>query len=192
MDFAAFFQRLNNLTFNPLLDLLSAGCFLGGVVLTIQGLLKMAHSSCHGKPASSSVIVGYFFLGAVLISITVMMDVMTETFFGYPSSVYRSPGLAYRTGDTSLDRNLSAGAQGLFRFSYVVGCIAFIRGWFVLRSALQGRGHASFSGGVTHIVGGIGCINLSSLVDALQQTFGFKLFVIIPLQTRKILLVSLD
>lgn len=175
MDSAAFFQRLNTLTFNPFLDLLSAGCFLGGMVLTIQGLLKMARSS-HSKSASGSVIVGYFFLGAVLMSITVMMDVMTETFFGHPSGVYRYPSLAYRTGDTSLDRNLSAGAQGLFRFAYVVGCIAFIRGWFVLKSALQGRGHATFSGGITHIVGGIGCINLSSLVDALQQTFGFKFF----------------
>lgn len=175
MDAASLLQRLDTLAINPFLDFLSVCSFLLGVLFIIQGLLKMARFS-ERKSESAGKILGCFVLGTVLISLPATMDVMTQTLFGHTSTVYRYPSLAYTTGERTVDESFSRGVQWFFRAAFVMGWVAFFRGWVVLKAALQGRSHATFSGGITHIVGGVFCVNLSSVVDALQQTLGFKFF----------------
>ena len=173
MNASSFLERLETLAFNPFLDLLSASSFLVGLILLIQGLLGMARFS---EAKGGGKILVCFVLGTVLVSLPGTMDVMTQTFFGQTLSVYRYPSLSYSSGEKQLDASFSQGIRWLFRAAFVVGWVAFFRGWIVLKAALHGRGHATFSGGMTHIIGGVFCVNLSSVMDMIQETLGIKFF----------------
>ncbi|HEX2753172.1 MAG TPA: hypothetical protein VHP34_08775, partial [Alphaproteobacteria bacterium] len=57
-------------------------------------------------------------------------------------------------------------------FVMLVGYIAFIRGWFVLKAFADGQQGATVAQGLTFLIGGSLAINLGELVNALQETVG--------------------
>ncbi len=60
--------------------------------------------------------------------------------------------------------------EALMSFIMIVGFIAFIRGWFVLKSFGDGSQQASLAQAVTFLVGGTLAINLGALVNAIENT----------------------
>jgi hypothetical protein len=56
-----------------------------------------------------------------------------------------------------------------------IGVIAFIRG-LLLMSNLANESHQSgvFSKGLTHVIGGLFCINIFQVVQVIQSTFGIS------------------
>jgi hypothetical protein len=99
----------------------------------------------------------------------------------FTSSIF---GDANLMSNATIDPNVIANAtdrgriekvlEGVEVFVMIVGYIAFIRGWFVLKNfADGGQGPtASLSGGLTFLFGGALAINLGELVNALQVTVG--------------------
>lgn len=64
--------------------------------------------------------------------------------------------------------------QALLLFVALVGMIAFIRGWLVLRAFADGQQGVTLAQGLTFLVGGALAINLGHLVNALQATVGVE------------------
>ena len=62
--------------------------------------------------------------------------------------------------------------EGVMVFVMLVGYIAFIRGWFVLKAFADGQQGATVAQGLTFLFGGSLAINLGELVNALQETVG--------------------
>lgn len=62
--------------------------------------------------------------------------------------------------------------QGVMLFVTLVGMIAFVRGWLVLRAFADGQQGATLAQGLTFLVGGVLAINLGDLVNSLQATVG--------------------
>jgi hypothetical protein len=50
--------------------------------------------------------------------------------------------------------------------------IAFVRGWLIIKNAVEGAGQATVAQGFTHIVGGVLAINIYSFLEIMDQTFG--------------------
>jgi hypothetical protein len=54
----------------------------------------------------------------------------------------------------------------------LVGLISFVRGWNILRNAIEGVGQATVPQGLTHIIGGVLAMNISGFMVALDATLG--------------------
>lgn len=64
-------------------------------------------------------------------------------------------------------------SDALFGLVQVVGVMAFVRGWIYLAKAgEQGGQPNSFGKGLTHIIGGVLCINIIGTYQVLSNTFG--------------------
>jgi hypothetical protein len=68
--------------------------------------------------------------------------------------------------------SINAVIEAVMVFVALVGMIAFIRGWLVLRAFADGQQGATLAQGLTFLVGGTIAINLGDLVNALQVTLG--------------------
>ena len=61
---------------------------------------------------------------------------------------------------------------GLEVFVMIVGYIAFIRGWLVLKNFADGQQGATLAQGLTFLIGGAVAINLGEFVNAITNTVG--------------------
>lgn len=62
--------------------------------------------------------------------------------------------------------------HALMGFVMLVGFVAFIRGWFVLKAFADGQSGATLAQGLTFLLGGTVAINLGDFVNALSKTLG--------------------
>lgn len=62
--------------------------------------------------------------------------------------------------------------HGVMLFIALIGMIAFIRGWLVLRAFADGQQGATLAQGLTFLFGGALAVNLGDLVNALQASLG--------------------
>ena len=60
--------------------------------------------------------------------------------------------------------------SALVAFIGIVGWIAFIRGWFVLRAVADGSQQASITQALTFLFGGALAVNIGDVVNALAST----------------------
>jgi intracellular multiplication protein IcmC len=60
-------------------------------------------------------------------------------------------------------------------FVQVIGVIAFVRGWLILKKVVEGSGNVSLAQGLTHILGGVLAINIFQFLLIMDHTFGLNL-----------------
>jgi len=60
-------------------------------------------------------------------------------------------------------------------FFQIIGFIAFVRGWMVLKKVVEGGGNVTMAQGITHIVGGVLAINIAPFLKIMDTTFGTNL-----------------
>ena len=115
-----------------------------------------------------------FVLGAGLLALPSFLNAAGGTFFG--GTFRDTASLAYTTSsDTQAFNSL---LNALFTIISLIGLIAFIRGWFVLRNAADGRSHQTIASGFWYLVGGIMAWHMVSVIDAIQQTLGISVLTI--------------
>lgn len=109
----------------------------------------------------------FLFTGTALIfSPQIFKDLLLSTF-----GTSQITPLLYGTPPPGWTQQSITALLGLVQ---VVGVIAFIRGWIYLaRSGEQGAQQNTFGKGLTHIIGGILCINIVATRDVIWNTFGF-------------------
>lgn len=107
----------------------------------------------------------YILAGSALIfSPTIYKDVLLSTFGTTETSVLAIQNVSGWSTQAS---------DALFGLVQVVGVIAFVRGWIYLAKAgEQGGQPNSFGKGLTHIIGGVLCINIVGTYQVLSNTFG--------------------
>lgn len=159
----------------PIENLLTAFAYLSGIALLLVGISRLTKRMEEGPrgPAGFGTIMTFIASGA-LFSFGDGMGAFTSSIFG-DANLMSNATIDPNVIQNATDRGrIEKVLEGVEVFVMIVGYIAFIRGWFVLKNfADGGQGPtASLSGGLTFLFGGALAINLGELVNALQTTVG--------------------
>lgn len=151
-----------------LMQFVSAFAYVIGIYFVIMGVMEMKHfgesrgmmSQEHGlkKPLL------YLFVGAALIYLPTTIQTGLDTLWSSPNP------LAYVPVTGNAWSQLIANSFLILQF---IGLVAFIRGLIIL-THLGGHGGqpGTFAKGMTHIIGGILCINMYDTVRMVLATLG--------------------
>lgn len=156
----------------PIELLLTAFSYLAGVAFLLVGISRLTKRMEEGPrgPAGMGTIMTFIASGA-LFSFGDTMGVFTSSLFGNEDLMVRaeiSTSVVTAADGEKIERVLEA----LMLFITLVGYIAFMRGWFVLRAFADGQQGATMAQGLTFLFGGTLAINLGELINALQETLG--------------------
>lgn len=157
---------------DPLTILLSATAFVVGLVFIVRGLMKGAKYGLDPRANSVTHIMSNLLIGTVLVTVGQTLGAVLGTVFG-DSSVHQSIvdwAFIDELGDGT-ERFKEAIKYALVFFQ-LVGMIAFIRGWLIVKSAVEGNGQATMAQGITHIIGGVLAINIFYFLKVMDATFG--------------------
>jgi hypothetical protein len=155
----------------PLIDLLSITAILMGIFLIIRGLIKGAKYGTDPRSSSVPNIATHLVIGSILIVAGQSLSTMVATLFGDSTLGDSSTVLAWAQ---SLDTSGTFGTAvtAALTFFQLIGMIAFVRGWYIVKNAVEGTGQATVAQGFTHIIGGVLAINIYSFLEIMDQTFG--------------------
>ena len=156
----------------PATFLLRVFSWIAAILLLVTGIIRLTKSAQEGPrgPGGLGTILTFIASGAFF-SLADMMGVFSTSLFGN----------ATMTAHVELDKTVVTAAdalqidpfiEALMTFITIVGFIAFIRGWFVLKAFGDGNSQVSIAQALTFLIGGTLAINLGSLVNALEATVG--------------------
>lgn len=165
-------QVLNNIAdqIPALTGLVYAIVYILGVMFIIGGLFKLKHvgeqrSMMSGHHGVAGAFV-YLAIGALLLFLPSTLEVGTSTFWSTPCS-YCYP--------TPADSAFTPVFKVVYAVVNFVGLIAFVRGLVLLSHTGQQSQHGGFAKAITHIIGGIFCMNIGAFVQMVFATLGVKL-----------------
>jgi hypothetical protein len=153
--------------------MLSVLSILFGIFMVIRGLVK---ASKFGQDAKSSVpaIVANLTIGTILYTVGTSLNSIMTSVFGDsqiwgPNVVVSA--IAYDFGANT--QPFQSAVYAALTFFQLVGFIAFIRGWLIIRDAVEGaHGQKTVAQGMTHIIGGVLAVNIYRFLDVMDTTFG--------------------
>lgn len=156
----------------PMVSMLSVLCVLMGMMMVCRGLLK---GSKFGQDAKSTVpnIIANLTIGTILFTIGTSLNEIMTTVFGddnvWGSGIVTS---AIRSDFGANTQPFQSAVYAALTFFQLVGFIAFIRGWLIIRDAVEGQGQKTVAQGLTHIFGGVLAVNIYRFLDVMDTTFG--------------------
>lgn len=141
---------------------LPLGLFISGLAL-----IRLKEYSEGGGRTKLSTPILLAVIGATLISFPIATNIATETM-----------ALGAATG-TELSRVPSGGGapgaaaalEGVLLFVKMIGHIAFLRGFLILKGVAEGSQNQTVGKALTHILGGAAAININATVEILANTF---------------------
>lgn len=146
--------------------LVTAIGYVVGMVFIIMGVMKLKHlgearttMSREHSPVPPIVLI---LVGAALLYVPTTVNVGMSTFWANPSPY-------------SYNENTDVWSQYLnicFEVVQLLGVIAFIRGLIILAKLGEHGQPGQFSKGLTHIIGGIFCINIYQFIQVVNATLG--------------------
>jgi len=158
----------------PLLGLISMISIASGLYMIVRGLFKASKYGFDPKTHAMHLILINMLFGAILMTIGSNMYTITNSVFGPsplpPGSVIQWSSL----GDVSPEFALAV--QAALQFVQIIGAIAFVRGWMILKKVAEGNGQTTLAQGLTHILGGVLAINIFYFLTILDTTFHTHLF----------------
>ncbi len=154
-----------------LTSLVTAIAYVMGIYFVVMGVLKLreygeSRTMMSGQRSLQGPMVSII-IGTLLIYIPTTVQVGMATFWTNPNPY------GY---DTSSQDQWVQFIDICFVIVQFVGVVAFIRGLVIL-SALGGQSgghHNAFAKGITHIIGGIFCINIYQTVNVILVTLGLS------------------
>lgn len=160
--------------FGPMMKLISGFGYLAGIVLTMIGISRLLKSAQEGPKGPGGIGTIFTFITAgVLFSIDSIMRAATGSLFGL-TTVSTFGLLSTTTGDVAVDGHIMGVISSVIGFMIIIGLIAFVRGIFILREVAEGSGQASVMAAMSHIIGGALAVNIGSVINAVQNTFGLS------------------
>jgi len=166
--------------YSPAFNLLGILAFTIGVFFVIKGLLGATKIGTDPRSGGSpKTVLTYVIIGSILTSSAPMLKVMLVSLFGVdnPESVATANILAWANAATGADMTAANNAmRAVLAWVQVIGAIAFIRGFLVMKNAVEGSGQATIAQGLTHIIGGVMAINIIGSLKMFDATFGTGLF----------------
>lgn len=162
----------------PLISLLSILSIVIGVYLLVRGLHKASKYGTDPKAYSVPTIATSLIIGTVLIVVGQSLETMLTTLFGDPN-IASSSILSWSTLDSltgGVSDQFKTAVYAALTFFQLIGMIAFLRGWLIVKNAIEGTGQATLAQGFTHIIGGVFAINIYGIISMFDATFGTYLF----------------
>jgi hypothetical protein len=162
---------------HPIELLLISFSYISAIALLLVGISRLTKRLEEGPrgPAGMGTMMTFFASGA-LFAFGDMMGTFSSSLFG-DASVQTMADIDPAVGLSAADElKVVRTIEGVMTFIMLVGYIAFIRGWFVLKSFAdngESKG-ASLSQGLVFLFGGTLAINLGELVNVLQATVGIS------------------
>ncbi len=155
----------------PLVDLLSVTAVLMGIFMLIRGFMKGAKYGTDPRSNSVPNIATHLIIGSILVVAGQSLSTVMASVFGDGLVESSSNILAWAE---SIDTTGSFGTAvtAALTFFQLIGLIAFIRGWYIVKNAVEGAGQATMAQGFTHIIGGVLAINIYAFLEIMDQTFG--------------------
>ncbi len=157
----------------PVELLLVGFTYIAGITLLLVGINRLTKRMEEGPrgPAGLGTIMT-FISSAALFSFADTMGVFASSLFG-DSQVRANAAISATVVTNAADRaKLEVVIEAVMAFIMIVGYIAFIRGWLVLKSFADGAQGATLAQGLTFLFGGALAINLGELVNAISTTLG--------------------
>ncbi len=171
--------------YGPMFAILTALMYLVGTYFIYRGLAKSAKIGTDPRASAPQGIIALLLIGAVLISGGTMVTGMInslgiQSLFGSPSGVMDNmrhfSGINWsRVTTTTNTEAVDHAIQACLAFVQIIGLIGFIRGWMILRGAVEGTSQATVPQGLTHIIGGTMAMNMGTMLKILDNTFGMSL-----------------
>ncbi|MCE9507195.1 MAG: hypothetical protein K8R48_02615 [Alphaproteobacteria bacterium] len=161
--------------YGPISMMLTAFTYIAGVALLLNGIIRLTKTAQEGPrgPTGMGTIMTFLAAGAMF-SFGDMMGAFSTSLFGDATvSTNASIGSSVISDDADAKRVASV-IEAVMAFVTIVGFIAFIRGWFVLKAFADGHNNYTLAQGLTFLFGGVLAINLGELVNILQNTLGIS------------------
>lgn len=157
----------------PMQMLLTAFCYLAGLALLLVAISRLTKRMEEGPrgPAGFGTIMTFIASGA-LFNFGSSMGAFVSSLMGDKSLMTKITIASTVVADAADRQKIQAVLEGVEVFVMLVGYIAFIRGWFVLKNFADGQQGATMAQGLTFLFGGALAINIGELVNALQITAG--------------------
>jgi len=166
----------------PLIVLISIVAFTIGVFLIVRGLMKASKYGTDPRAYSMPNILANLVTGAILVEIGQTTGVILSTLFGTASVANQNGGESIVAGWAFIN-NLCDGSSGNCQsfvdaiaagldFFQLIGMIAFVRGFMIIKNAVEGSGQATMAQGFTHVFGGAMAINIYTVLQLFDTTFG--------------------
>ncbi len=171
-------QNLVTNIHGPMFKLLSMLSVIIGLTFIVKGLFAGVKTGTDPRASSPKTIIVNLVIGAVLISIGGVLNDLLLTIFGgttaSPSNMRNFSGIAWSTFVGSGVDTIAADntVKAILAFIQIIGGIAFLRGWLIVKAAVEGGGQATIPQGVTHIVGGAMAVNIDVMLKIIDNTFG--------------------
>ena len=160
-----------------ILALISGMAVIFGIVMIFYNMVKLSKFGTDAKTSNLTPIIGSLIIGALLIAVGQTMDISLTTLFGNNTTMatktmYKE--LAYVPGGSFDMTRFNNAMSAVFTFLRIVGSLAFVRGFFVMKNALEGSGQATKGQAYTHIIGGTLLVNMPGFIQYIEQSVGFK------------------
>lgn len=149
----------------------SLGVMLG-LFFLVTAFLRIARNSGQDGPRGSvgAGTIGRILIGAILLSFAATADIFTTTIFG--GNVLKFAGMdLHGTVDAAVEARANAAISAVLVFIQIIGFIAFMRGFLMLRAQADGASNISTAASFTHLIGGAIAFNISSFLGLIQYTF---------------------
>ena len=159
----------------PILSLISMISAVTGLYMIVHGLFKASKYGFDPKTHAMHFILINMVFGALLIAIGGNLYTITSSVFGptmvLPGSVIQWASLG------AVSPEFANAVQAALQFVQIIGTIAFVRGWIILKKVAEtgGGGQATLAQGLTHILGGTLAINIFLFLTIMDTTFGTQL-----------------
>lgn len=171
-------QMMQNFVHNiysPIFKLLALICVCVGLTFIISGLLRGAKTGTNPQASDPKAIIAQLIFGSILISAGSVLPTVLQSLFGSGDvSSMTSINLISWSSIVGSGVDTEAADQtvrAILAFIQIIGCISFVRGWMILKKAVEG-GQATIPQGLTHILGGAMAINIDVMLRILDKTFG--------------------
>jgi intracellular multiplication protein IcmC len=151
-----------------LMRLVTALAYVMGMLFIIRGLLKLKHvgemRSMMSHEHHLGVPITYFFIGGMLLYIPSAVNVGLSTFWTDPAPY------AYVEKEGQWVQLMNV----FWLIIQLIGTIAFIRGLLILSRSGGGHHQGGMSKALTHIIGGLFCINIYQFIQVVMATIGIE------------------
>lgn len=153
-----------------LMRMVTAIAYVMGMLLIVRGVVKLKHAGegrtmmSHEHHLTGPIV--QITVGALLLYLPTSVQVGMSTFWTDPNPY----------GYLQQEDQWSQFLNNVFMIIQLIGTIAFIRGLVILSKMGQGGGHQQgMSKGLTHIIGGILCINIYQFIQVILLTLGIQI-----------------
>ncbi len=167
------FNFVSNI-FEPIVALIGALAVIFGGIMIFYNMVKLSKLGVDGKAQTLTPILGSLVIGAMLMAAGQTLSVSLTTLFG-GDDIATYTSIAYEPGGSFDMTRFNRAMKAVFAFLYIIGLISFVRGFFILKNAIEGNAQQTKGQAFTHIIGGTLLVNMPGFIQVIEQTTGIDI-----------------